>query len=76
MRRFPGAHLAGAILVDPAGSVPVPEPVVGAGLPGLTAACSGASAENGARTANESWTNIRTTVGRMIRLSCLRARSC
>jgi hypothetical protein len=30
-----GAHLAGAILVDPAGSVPVPGPVVGAGLPGL-----------------------------------------
>jgi hypothetical protein len=28
------AHLAGAIWVDPAGSVPVPGPVVGAGLPG------------------------------------------
>ena len=31
----PGAHLAGAILVHPAGSVPVPGPVVGAGSPGL-----------------------------------------
>jgi hypothetical protein len=37
----PSAHLAGAILVDPAGSVPVPGPVVGAGLPGLIAACGG-----------------------------------
>jgi hypothetical protein len=30
-----GAHLAGAILVDPVAFVPVPGPVVGAGLPGL-----------------------------------------
>jgi hypothetical protein len=29
------AHLAGAIWVDPAGSVPVPGPIAGAGLPGL-----------------------------------------
>jgi hypothetical protein len=35
------AHLAGAIVVDPAGSVPVPGPIAGAGLPGLIAACGG-----------------------------------
>jgi hypothetical protein len=35
------AHLAGAIVVDPAGSVLVPGPIAGAGLPGLIAACGG-----------------------------------
>jgi hypothetical protein len=37
----PGAHLGGAILVDPVASVPVPGPVVGAGLPGLILAALG-----------------------------------
>jgi len=38
----PGAHLAGAILVDPAATVaPVPAPIAGAGLPGLIFLASG-----------------------------------